>query len=59
MVFQFEQMYDEVHPHFESILAINHIEVLVKISEACIKHSCKQMKFVKVEMRLFVIKCHV
>jgi hypothetical protein len=47
---QFEEIHDELSGKFEHILALNHMGVLIRLAEGCVKHGAKQKKFVKVSI---------
>ncbi|XP_070574928.1 nucleolar protein 9-like [Ptychodera flava] len=53
---QFETIFDECVVGIEDILAHNHIGVIVRLAEACIKHSTRQAELLKSLMQAF--HCH-
>ncbi|CAH1780510.1 unnamed protein product, partial [Owenia fusiformis] len=53
---QFEAMYKELSHHIEDILAANHMGVIVKIAETCVRLGTRQDKFYKNITKAF--HCH-
>ena len=53
---QFEQVYMELQPHFESLLALNHAPLLIKLAAASAKLLSCQKLFVEVGFRFFIKK---
>ncbi|XP_071955105.1 nucleolar protein 9-like [Antedon mediterranea] len=44
---QLEMIFDEMYNHFEDLLAVNHIQVLQRLAEACVRVGIKQNEFIE------------
>ncbi|XP_077982443.1 nucleolar protein 9-like [Glandiceps talaboti] len=53
---RFEQVFEECEPGFEDILAMNHIGVIIRLAESCVRFNTKQGLLLKALMESF--HCH-
>ncbi|XP_033102657.1 nucleolar protein 9-like [Anneissia japonica] len=46
-------VFDEMHGHFEDLLAVNHVQVLQHLADACFRLSSKQKQFIEALLMAF------
>lgn len=49
---QFKKFYKSLSPNIEDFLAHNHMGIVTKLAEGCVKHGTKQQKFIQVSINI-------